>query len=370
MTLRVLHAIAPAETGGAERVVQMLAAGQRATGSEPMVGGVTATEPASHPFFEPLEAEGIATRRIAIPDRAYLREVREWRALMSAWRPDVVHTHGYRADVIAGLAAARVGVALVSTAHGFIGGDRRGSMYERVQMWSYRRGREVVAVSRPIAERLAGTGVPRARLHVVPNALRPPARVARREDARARLGLPPDAWVVGWVGRLGREKGPDVALEALAALPEARLAFVGEGELGAGLAARAVALGLEDRVTFHGVVDGMAGWLAAFDALALSSRTEGTPITLLEAMHAGVPIVATRVGGVPDLITGEEHGLLVAPESPSEVAAALDRLRADPGLARRLADAARRRLETDYGLDAWVDRYARIYETARAGARS
>ena len=370
MSHRVLHAIAPAETGGAERVVHMLAAGQRAAGLVPVVGGVTGEEPASHSFFAPLEAEGIATRRIAIPDRAYVREVREWRALIDAWRPDVVHTHGYRADVVAGLAAARAGVALVSTAHGFIGGDRRGRMYERVQMWSYRRGREVVAVSRPIAERLARARVPVERLHVVPNALRPPAELAGRAEARAHLGLAPDARVLGWVGRLGPEKGPDVALESLVDLPGTRLSFVGEGGLGDALAARAETLGLGDRVTFHGVVDGMARWLPAFDALVLSSRTEGTPITLLEAMHAGVPIVATRVGGVPDLLEHERHALLVEPDAPFELAAALHRLASEPGLGAELAAAARRRLDTTHAVDVWVGRYVEIYGAARAGASS
>lgn len=368
MTLRVLHAIAPAETGGAERVVHMLAAAQHAAGTEPMVSGVTAAEPAAHPFFAPLEEEGIATHRIAIPDRAYVREVREWRALIDEWRPDVVHTHGYRADVVAGLAAARAGVPLVSTAHGFIGGDRRGRMYERLQMWSYRRGREVVAVSRPIAERLAGAGVPTERLHVVPNALRPPARLAGRAEARARLGLPAEGRVAGWVGRLGHEKGPDVALEAMADVPDARLSFVGEGALREALATRAAELGLEDRVTFHGVVDGMARWLAAFDVLVLSSRTEGTPITLLEAMHAGIPIVATRVGGVPDLLEHERHALLVPPEAPFEIAAALHRLEVERGLGPELAAAAKRRLETTHTVDVWVGRYAEIYAAARAGA--
>lgn len=367
MSRRILHAIAPAPTGGAERVVQMLAAAQRGRGDAPLVVGTTSPAPGEHPFFVPLARDGVEHRRIAIPDRAYAREVRELGRLIASWAPEVVHTHGYRSDVVAGLAAWRARVPLVSTAHGFIGGDRRGRVYERVQIASYRLGREVIAVSDPIAGRLRRGGVPSGRVHLVPNALRPPTRLAGRDEARVRLGIAAETWTVGWVGRLGHEKGPDVALEALSSLDDVRLSFIGEGEMARELAARADALGLSSRVTFHGAIEEAARWLAAFDAVASSSRTEGTPITLLEAMHAGVPIVAARVGGVPELLEDGAHALLVEPERPDLLAAALERLRTEPGLGAALAAAAAARVADAYGETAWLDRHDAVYDAAGGG---
>src|SRR6185503_10335621 len=152
------------------------------------------------------------------------------------------------------------------------------------------------------ARLLSESGVPPDRIRLMPNAWSGEAPLPR-EVAREKLGLPQNGWIIGWVGRLSGEKGPDVMLRAFRRLPpEAQLSVVGDGPLRTSLEGEARAENLGDRVRWHGSVPDAGRLMTAFDAVALSSRTEGTPMTVLEAMAAGVPVVATSVGGVPDLL--------------------------------------------------------------------
>jgi glycosyltransferase involved in cell wall biosynthesis len=314
-----------------------------------------------HPFAAGLRAAGIDAHEIVVGSRAYRREYRELRSLQTRIAPDVVHTHGYRADIVGGKAARDAGIATVSTLHGFTGGGLRNRLNERVQCYMLRRADAVIAVSNAMVRRLRRTGISAERIHVVPNAYGAPGPLFSRTEARARLGLSKDALVACWVGRLSSEKGPDVMVRALPLLdPQWQLSMLGEGRDRAQLAVTTAELGVAGRVRWHGGVANAASLLAAFDAFVLSSRTEGTPIALFEAMAARVPIVATRVGGVPDVI-GDAHAVLVPAERPDEIARALGRIQRDPAAAARRADAARTRLVTAYDVDPWRATIDRIY---------
>lgn len=182
-----------------------------------------------------------------------------------------------------------------------------------------------------------------------------------REQARQRLGIPSEALVAGWVGRLSHEKGPDLMLEALRLAPAWHCAFIGTGPLRQLLIRQAERLGIAPRVGWHGALPAAAGYFRAFDAIVVSSRTEGTPIVVLEGMGAGVPLITTEVGGIPDMLTGAE-ALLVSAGSAEGIAEALEEVRARPEAARRRALAARARLEADYSLDSMLDRYETLYQ--------
>jgi len=161
-----------------------------------------------------------------------------------------------------------------------------------------------VAVSRLLAQLLERRGVPSDRLHTIVNAWHSGEPPLPRAEARRVLGVAADDLRVGFVGRLSPEKGPDVLLSAAARIDAAiQLSFVGEGRERPALETRAQEMGVGSRVTWHGAVPDAARLLAAFDVLVLSSRTDGTPIVLFEAMAAGVPIVASAVGGMPELLT-------------------------------------------------------------------
>ncbi|MGH7657996.1 MAG: glycosyltransferase, partial [Gemmatimonadales bacterium] len=181
-------------------------------------------------------------------------------------------------------------------------------------------------------------------------------------EARALLGLPPGVFIAGWVGRMSREKGLDVFLEALADPAAAGIvgAIVGEGKERPALESRAAELGLAGRLHWCGLVPGAGRFMPAFDTFVLSSRTEGTPITLFEAMNAGVPVIATGVGGVPDVLTPEE-GRLVEPDSPTALAGAIAAVRDSPMEAGRRAERARARLARQFSLPRWLDAHDALY---------
>ena len=367
----VLHVASPAAVGGLERVVQSLALGQQAYRITPHVAAVLATSQADHPFLDPLRAAGIPVHRILVDGRAYRRERACMAALCRELAPDVVHTHGYRPDVVDAPVARRMAIPTVTTLHGFTGGGWRNRLFERLQRSACRRFHAVVAVSRPLAARLIRQRVPGELLHVVPNAWREWSVPLDRTAARQALGIDDDSFVVGWVGRLSHEKGPDVLVRALPyLLPYGVTAsIIGAGPQRAKLEALAADLGVADRIRWHGRVLEAGRLFRAFDLFALSSRTEGTPIVLFEAMAAGVSIVATAVGGVPDVVSPRE-ALLVPPEDPGQLAWAICEARADTHGTQARILAARARLGGEFDLERWVGRYQAIYERlVRARAR-
>lgn len=359
--MRILHLLVPAPYGGLESVVRTLSAAQ-VTAGHVVAAGLVAPNGIATPLRDELEAAGVDATRLPVGGRSYLRERREVGRLCRRIQPDVVHTHGYRSDVLHGPMGRRQGIPTVSTVHGFTGGDGRNRLYERLQLRALRRSDAVVAVSAPLVDRLAAAGVPRERIWLCRNA-GATVEPLPRADARARLGLGAGGPArIGWIGRLSREKGADVLLEAMPALADrdVALSIIGDGPERAALEARVAERGLTERVRWHGPVPNAAAHLGAFDVVVLSSRTEGTPMVLLEAMAAGVPVVATRVGGVPDVVSDAE-ALLVESEDPGALAAAIRRVLDEPEATARRAGAARARARDEHGVAAWVERHDRIY---------
>lgn len=320
-------------------------------------------------LLEKLATGGVATHRIGVRSRAYWRERAAIRELCLRLRPDVVHTHGYRPDVLDAGVARALGIPIVTTVHGFTGGDWKNRWYERLQRRAYRRFDAVVAVARPLATELVRTGVPPSRVHVVRNAWQETLPPLERAVARRALGIPTRGLHVGWAGRVSFEKGADVLLDALAYLGDSapRASVLGTGPQRALLEKRARALGLAEHIRWHGAIPDAGRLLAAFDVFVLCSRTEGTPIVLFEAMAAGVPIVATRVGGVPDVVSPAE-AMLVPADDPAALAAAIRGVHEMPAAAARRASAARARLERDFSVAPWLERYESIYRSVCRGA--
>jgi glycosyltransferase involved in cell wall biosynthesis len=364
----VLHIIAPSAVGGAESVVRTLAAAQRDRGTPVSVAAIVEPND-SLSFLDSLRDAEVEAHQVVVPSRGYMMERRALGALCASLAPSVVHTHGYRADVVDAGYLQRRGVPIVSTVHGFTGGNIRNHCYQWLQCRAYRHFDAVAVVSSPLQRQLAGVVTPE-RLHVVPNAYRPGA-VYSRSEARAALGLTSDAFIVGWVGRLSREKGADVLLNALAdlAVPDiVHVAVVGDGPERASLRAQAARLNLANRVTWHGRVSNAERYFAAFDAFVLSSRTEGTPMVVFEAMAAGVPVIAARVGGVPDVLP-PGTALLVPPNSPYELGCAIRSVLLERAAAASRARTAHVRVTQAYGVGAWAARYDAIYQNAGGRVR-
>lgn len=369
-TRHVLHIIAPSAIGGAESVVRLLARAQRAHGTRVTVAAVHTSDDVM-PFVGALRNDGVEIHPVRVGARTYLRERTQIETICEEISPEVVHSHGYRTDVVDAAYLGRRGMPVVSTVHGFTGGSLRNRVYQSLQCRAYRRFDAVVAVSAPLARRLT-QAVGSERLHLVPNAYQPMGPALSRSVARASLGLPVEAFVVGWVGRLSREKGADVLLDALAhpGAPEGVFAaFLGDGPESVALQRQACRLKVGSRVSWAGRIANADRLLSAFDALVLSSRTEGTPMVILEAMAAGVPIIATAVGGVPDILP-PGTALLVPPESPASLALAIRSAFLDRDSATLRSHAAQARVEAEYGVRSWIWKYDDIYRrAARAAAR-
>ena len=362
----ILHVAAPAWVGGLESVLYALAAGHRRADHQVCVISVVAPAEAEHPLHEALRRADVDVVPVVAGTGRYTRERAAVGAECTARGVEIVHTHGYRPDVVDAPVARKLGIPTVTTVHGFTGGGIKNHFYEWLQRRSCKGFDAVVTVSRPLADRLARDGVPRQRLHVVPNCLASRVPVGRSQ-ARRSLGLPEDGFIVGWVGRLSREKGPDVLLLAFARLAELPidLSIIGSGRLDRDLRAAARSAGVADRVTWHGAVPGADRLLTAFDCLVLSSRSEGVPMVLLEAMGAGVPVVATRVGGILDVVS-EGEAMLVPPEDNHMLAEAIRTVFSEPERAHRKAAAARARVESEFALEPWLARYEQVYRQAVA----
>jgi glycosyltransferase involved in cell wall biosynthesis len=360
----VVHLCAPAHVGGLERVVQGLARGLALRGHDVTVVAVVEEGADTGRLFDPMRAAGVRTLSLEMGARAYLSERREIGALLSDLRPRVLHTHGYRPDLLHGDVARRLGIATVTTLHGSSRMGGLSHIFEWIQERALRRFDAVIAVSRPLVDVLAAKGVPRNRIHYVPNGWVPPEHPLPRPDARARLGLPPDGPpVIGWVGRLIPIKGADIFLRALHALPGARwqASIIGDGPERGALETLAGELGIGDRVRFHGAVPDAATLFAAFDAFVLSSRSEGTPMVILEALGFGLPVVASAVGGVGDVLGGEHAGWLAPPEDPNALARAIATMLDHPAEAAARGGRGRARARDRYGTDAWISSHENVY---------
>jgi len=369
----ILHVVAPAPFGGLEEVVRLLCGGLAARQHRVHVAAIVTSGQPEPRLLGQLRTNGAEVHVVRLPRRSYLRERKAIAALCRHLLPDVVHTHGYRPDVLAGATARAHGLPVVTTLHGFTGGNWKNRFYERLQRATLPRCDAVVAVSSALAVAATRAGVASECLTVLPNGWDASRQALGRAAARRALNIAPDALRIGWVGRLTSEKGPDILIDAMARISDVpvSVSMIGDGPEREALRASVSKLGLESRVVWHGVVGDAGCLFPAFDLFVLSSRTEGTPITLFEAMAAQVPVVATAVGGVPAIVS-EAEVLLVPPGDSRGLAAAIERALANRGESAARARVARARLEREFGLDRWIERYEAVYRAAiarRAGRR-
>jgi glycosyltransferase involved in cell wall biosynthesis len=307
------------------------------------------------PFFVP---EMVATSRLSPADAVALARIRR---LIRKLRPDIVETHMSKAGIVGRLAAHLEGVPIViHVYHGHVLAGYYGIVKSRIARCAERilarTSDHLVAVSARVKDDLVKFGVaPAARISVVEPGLEVRPLVHSRQQRgslRRELGVDSTAPLVGLVGRLCPVKNPrlflDAAIELLAARPDARFLVVGDGELGPEIRAHARRHNLTKHVIFAGWRNDLPRVYADLDVLVSCSSNEGTPLAIIEAMLAACPVVATSVGGVPDLIDDDVTGRLVPPGQATPLAAAVLRLLHDPRLAAALADAAQRRAQVRF----------------------
>ncbi len=289
---------------------------------------------------------------ISMSDRTLARQ-------LAAIRPqfgDVVHAHGLRAAWVAALAHRRRPFPLVWTAHN--AAERTLAMRLALAVIAPRCAK-IVAVSPFVAGSLGANGVPAAKIQVIPNGVDMAhfaSTEAGRADARAALGLPETAFVVGCAARFSPEKGLDVLIDAARARKSMRFVIAGDGPLLAALSP-----GLPPNVRLLGFLADIRPLLRAADVLAVPSRREGQGIAALEAMAAGVPLAASAVGGLAEMLSDGETALLVPPGDPAALAVALSRLQSDARLRRNLAASALALAQARYALPGMLETLTALY---------
>ena len=357
----VAHVIAPSPSGGAESVVVALATAAADVSSVAVLNQTAAPADPPHPIAEQLRRRGVVVEEVRCGRRRYRAEAQQLATLLRRWRSTIVHTHGYHGTWVGYQAAQHAGIPAVATVHGYLTRSLKERFYNVLDRRLLRRFDAVIAVSEGIREQLIASGIPATRVHFVQNGFAPAAAMSR-EDARALLGLRDDLKVAGWVGRLSPEKGPDLFIRALAQTdPAVHAVVVGDGPEMPRMVALADTLGVSrDRVRFAGQLPDAARLLRAFDVLALTSRIEGTPMVILEAVNAGVPVVAYSVGGIPGLLS-PDCAWLVPPADVKAFALALEEALGAASTGPVRAARAREQLMDRLSVEQWLRRVREVY---------
>jgi len=352
--MRIVHLVIGGDVAGGQLVALRLARAARARGDE-----IAFVAPERGPFTELAAGEGFSVE--ILPLRRSFQLGAAWRLarLLRRRRADLLHTHTLAAaNALARLAGAAARVPVVSHLH--IENHFRPAT-RRLLAWldnvTARLAARLVAVSEDTKRAYERQGYPRGRIEVVYNGVDLPADGVYRRNDPARIGE---------IARLCDVKGQRELLQALARLPDAMLVLAGRdlergGEYQDELERESERLGIRERVEF-GFHEDVPGLLETLDVVALPSWTEGLPLVLLEAMARGRPVVATPVGGTPELVTDGETGLLVPPRDPEALAEALRRVLDEPDLARRLGEAARARVAERFSAAEQERRMLEIYD--------
>jgi glycosyltransferase involved in cell wall biosynthesis len=371
--IRVHALIDLLDIGGAELLLAEFAAVAERGGIDLSVGYLKDVG-AGHAAAR-LRAAGIEPHCAAIGPHLGPAALRAVRRQLAAMRPELVHTHLGYADLIGGPAAASLRLPVVSTLHAHAWpGDLRARAKLRAMTLARRvSAARVIAVSEGARAAYLTSGADRPeRVVVVRNGIAGVARPGAGRRVRAELGIAPEALVVAMISSLRSEKAHDVAFAAVAQLaerfPALRLLVVGDGPLRSEVARGARPLG--ERALLTGHRDDVMAVLDATDVLLHPSRHDALPTTIIEAMACSVPVVATAVGGIPELVTDGVSGVLVgAPPVASALADELACLLGDPARRRALAAAARERFEREFTAAAWVRRVRAVYDAVLAARR-
>jgi glycosyltransferase involved in cell wall biosynthesis len=316
------------------------------------------------PFLIAAHAAGFDASELTHDTPKFRAAVAEVAAFLRGNLADVLVTHGYKSNLLGRPAARRAGIPIVSISRGWTGENLKVRCYEAADRFHLRLMDRVVCVSAGQAERVRRCGVPPERVRVIRNA----ARLSDFENpdtamrSRLRELAGGDGPIVLGVGRLSPEKGFHVLVEAAARLlgkvAAARILLLGEGFERDRLVQRIERLGIADRFRMPGFRDDVDRLLPWVDLVVLPSLTEGLPNVALEAAAAAVPVVATAVGGTPEVVTNGETGFVVAPNDPIALSDRMADLLTQPGWARRLGTAGRRRVEEYFSFE----RQGRAYE--------
>lgn len=374
---KIIFVVTKSNWGGAQRYVYDLAA------RLPERFEVLAVAGGNGPLLDKLKEAGI--RAICLPelerDIRFFKEFAALRRLIRIFceeRPDIVHLNSSKIGGLGAVAARLASLTagrkplVIFTAHGWAFNEERPWLERQWFRLLYSASaifqNRVIAVSEAVFADGRRLPFVKKKLVLVKNGAMPHSlidRDAARKFIRGRLGrIGPDAPWLGVVAELTGNKGVEYAIRAMAdpACPASILVIIGAGELETELKTLAANLGLADRVFFAGFVAEAGRYIKAFDIMIVPSVTDALPYVLVEAGQAGVPVIASKVGGIPEMAEHQKSALLVAPREPRAIAGAAARLLAEPGLGERLSKGLREKVMRQFGFGRMLEETVRLYE--------
>jgi glycosyltransferase involved in cell wall biosynthesis len=324
-------------------------------------------------LIEAARQAGVAVERI--PER-FLFDVQvlpRLRRLVEHFQPDLIQTHAAKSHFLLRCSGLWKNKPWIAFHHGYTNTDFRSPIYNNLDRWSLQVPERIVTVSRATKEQLRRRGIPGTRITVVHNAVQAQMRRRTRDDAsilrqrKIDLGVLPEEKLILCAGRLSKEKAQIDMVGALLHLRKlrpdlaVRLMIIGDGPERERISQAIRSTGLEQNVVLTGHSKDMTPYYEAADMVAIPSLSEGSPNVLLEAMAFGVPVVATEVGGIPEIVAHGKTALLVPARRPDAMAAAIDQLLSNPDAASDLARQARKKVETDYSPESRANSLLGIY---------
>ena len=353
--LRVVHIISSMSVGGMEHFAVRMAAWQKRAGMEASILSLQG----SGPLQAEAEAAGVSVHALGGSNKA----VRVLKGLLTICRlrPQIVHGHNQTSVQYALLGKRMIGAKVLITAHG-----RGKSDYREPKQEEWRQVSAVTAVSEAVAEEICDS-LPVGRLSVILNGVETSVAKRPREETRKSFGIDETEIVGTIVARIDAMKGHDTLLEACATLKrrnkEFTLLIVGDGVERGNRERLSCELNLPpDKVRFLGFRNDVPDILSASDFFLLPSLTEGLPLSVLEAMSHGLAVVATNVGGIPELVQEGVHGLLVPPKNQSSLANAIEQILMNPALRREMGRLGFSRVQKEFSFDAMMEKYSERYE--------
>lgn len=371
--IRVAYIATSIQYGGAERVCQTFL--KLVDRSKFEINPVLLVRPweEQNILVDELQKERYFVQRVPVArsprseGRDYFRIYRCYKhifAIIKTGNYNLIHTNGYFADLVGIPIAKLLKISSISMCHGYITDGLKLGIYNALDRMIIRFADRVIAVSESIKKNLVKNGVNKSKITVIQNAveLKNEGELYRkkREVIRKQINLKENDITVGYIGRISKEKGVNYLIEACSMLMNKgiieKVIIIGDGICKEELENLARQKGIGDRVYFVGFQKDIGNWLPAIDIFVLPSLTEGTPLSLLEAMSYGIPIVASAVGGVPQVVQTGKNGILVNPGRSDEIADAVCTLSNNEALRNSLGEEGKRAIEMNYNAQQWVMR--------------
>ena len=364
-----MHFIAAMDVAGSARVVlNLLSQKEHMPYDMRVTSFVRSSDGTGNEFLDIVHKNGIISNKIMMYKRWDWGDVRAFTQIIKKHNVKLIHSHGYKSDIVGALASMKTGIPMIITAHGFTASDLKLAIYEKIGCLFMQLAKKIICVSENVRNTVRKMGIRSNKILVIPNAVdfeyfSRPAEIDFRNEWR----ISPDELLIGTAGRLSSEKAQTDLIRAFALIPEdirgrCRMVIAGNGPERDSLLSLAADLKLGDKLILPGFIRDMRSFYKAIDIFCLPSLTEGSPLTVLEAAASCKPIVATEVGSLKELINDGDDGLLVAPGNTEELSTCLNKLIISPEIRKSMAKQLNNKLKADYNIEAWARKIFSTYE--------